>query len=320
MKEYKSKTVYHYCSAETLMSIISNSALRASNIRKSNDYTEVINCIDVFMTSMRNALQMYGDDNKDDLVFVEFVKDLDTDSLIETAINNESCTYYCVCFSEAQDLLSQWRGYADDGSGVAIGFDDSFFIGMTDYCHIKYAPVEYNSSDVKRDLTRYIYNRIKITHDYIHENLKCSDYESTLSMILNAMVYNAIFYKNDAFSEEREWRLVYYPFGNIRNLSIRHKAGEMSTNQLYYDKMHDVSQYGTQYKGLERSPIQFMLRDKSIISYVDLNFQKLLPYCIKEIVLGPKNVMDDLDLRLFLTENGIDLSFTKIVRSASTYR
>lgn len=320
MKKYKSKTVYHYCSAETLMSIISNSTLRASNIRKSNDYTEVINCIDVFMVSMRNALQKYSIKNKDDLVFHDFIKDLDTDLLIETAINNESCTYYCVCFSESQDLLSQWRGYADDGSGVAIGFDDSFFIRTTDYCHIKYAPVEYNSLDVKSDLTRYIYNRIKKTHDVMQDRLKCSDYESTLSLILNAMVYNAIFYKNDAFSEEREWRLVYYPFGSVRNLSIRHKAGEMSTNQLYYDKMRDVAQYGTQHKGLERSPIRFMLRDRSIISYVDLNFRDILPYCIKEIVLGPKNVMDDLDLRLFLTENGIDLSFTKIVRSASTYR
>ena len=63
-----------------------------------------------------------------------------------------------------------------------------------------------------------------------------------------------------------------------------------------------------------------MLRGKSITSYVDLSFREVLPYCIREIVLGPKNVMDDLDLRLFLTENGIDLSFTKIIHSASTYR
>lgn len=320
MRKYKEKIVYHYCSAETFMSIISNATLRACNIRKSNDYTEVINCIDVFMISMRNALQIYGNENKDDIVFHEFLKDLDTDWLIETAIDNESCTYYCVCFSEAQDLLSQWRGYADNGSGVAIGFDDRFFERTTDYCNMKYCPVEYNLPGVKSDLTRYIYNRIKKTHDVKKDVLTCSDYESTLSLIINAMVYNAIFYKNDAFSEEREWRLVYYPFGSVRNLSIRHKTSEMATHQLYYDKMDDIAKYGTQHKGLQRNPIQFMLRDKSITSYVDLSFRDVLPYCIREIVLGPKNVMDDLDLRLFLTENGVDLSFTKIVRSASTYR
>ena len=75
MREYKQKTVYHYCSAETFMSIISNATLRACNIRKSNDYTEVINCIDVFMISMRNALKIYGSENKDDVVFHEFIKE-----------------------------------------------------------------------------------------------------------------------------------------------------------------------------------------------------------------------------------------------------
>jgi len=30
---------------------------------------------------------------------------------------------YIACFSEKGDLLSQWRAYADDGEGVAIGFD-----------------------------------------------------------------------------------------------------------------------------------------------------------------------------------------------------
>ncbi len=28
-----------------------------------------------------------------------------------------------VCFSEERDLLSQWRGYADNGSGFSITFD-----------------------------------------------------------------------------------------------------------------------------------------------------------------------------------------------------
>ncbi|WP_416152053.1 DUF2971 domain-containing protein [Pseudomonas sp. Bout1] len=27
------------------------------------------------------------------------------------------------CFSKAGDVLSQWRAYADDGQGYAIGFD-----------------------------------------------------------------------------------------------------------------------------------------------------------------------------------------------------
>jgi hypothetical protein len=36
------------------------------------------------------------------------------------------------CLSEEGDLLSQWRGYADDGCGVAIGFESSFFSDLTE--------------------------------------------------------------------------------------------------------------------------------------------------------------------------------------------
>jgi len=31
------------------------------------------------------------------------------------------------CFSAADDLLSQWRAYADDGCGFAIGFNARYF-------------------------------------------------------------------------------------------------------------------------------------------------------------------------------------------------
>ena len=37
--------------------------------------------------------------------------------------NHADFRYYVTCFSYQNDLLSQWRGYADDGRGAAIGFD-----------------------------------------------------------------------------------------------------------------------------------------------------------------------------------------------------
>ena len=33
---------------------------------------------------------------------------------------------YCFCMSELPDSLGQWRAYADDGRGVAIGFSREF--------------------------------------------------------------------------------------------------------------------------------------------------------------------------------------------------
>lgn len=36
---------------------------------------------------------------------------------------HDSILTQVACFSERKDCLSQWRGYADDGKGMAIGFD-----------------------------------------------------------------------------------------------------------------------------------------------------------------------------------------------------
>lgn len=314
------KVVYHYCSVDTFMSIISNSTLRATNIRKSNDYTEVVNSIEIFMKAMRKAMDVYCRKFPDDLVFREFANAVDSDVLIRSAIDNPTCTYYCTCFSESRDLLSQWRGYADDGRGVAIGFYDSFFINSTDYRQIKYLPIEYDMRALQNDLVEYLLSRFLATHDARGNRLTRSDYETTFDLIINSMVYNAVFYKNKAFSEECERRLTYYPFSDLKNLERRTRRGDLARLQLYYDRMIEQGQYESCYQGLIRGPIQFMKRNNAVISYLDFSFRSLLPWCIKEIILGPKNTMDDLDLRLFLLSHGIDLGYTKITRSESTYR
>ncbi len=318
--------VFHYCSVETFMKIISNLTLRASNIRKSNDYREVINCMDIFRIAARDACRRYNRMYPEDEIFKNFLKnpvtneELDTDRLIERAINNESCTYYCVCFSEIGDLLSQWRGYANDGTGVAIGFIESFFREATDYCHVKYAQVEYNVKNIRNELTSFIVNRFENTKCEYNSRLTCSDYVNTLFRVINAMVYNAIFYKDTSFSEEHERRLVYYPFGNIRNLSIDHKSKNIATYQLYYDRMSELLETQEHHKGLIRGPLKFEKKGDNICSFVEFDFRGCMPYLVPEIILGPKCSLDDLDLRLFLLSNGFDLSYTKIRRSSSAYR
>ena len=37
--------------------------------------------------------------------------------------SNFSMKTFWFCFSESKDKLSQWRGYAQDGKGIAIGFN-----------------------------------------------------------------------------------------------------------------------------------------------------------------------------------------------------
>ena len=45
------------------------------------------------------------------------------DKMIEHVKGYKDLMAYIACFSESDDYLAQWRGYADNGRGVAIGFD-----------------------------------------------------------------------------------------------------------------------------------------------------------------------------------------------------
>ena len=49
-----------------------------------------------------------------DFTFEEFMEKLDS---------RGQRSVYISCFSKKPDLLSQWRAYAEDGTGVSIGFD-----------------------------------------------------------------------------------------------------------------------------------------------------------------------------------------------------
>lgn len=314
------KPVYHYCSCETFISILSNLTLRVTNIKKSNDYTEIVNCLDLFQRSLRIACYRFNKKNPEDFEFAQLYHETDIATLVERSIMNDTLTYYAICFSEAGDSLSQWRGYADNAAGVAIGFNRRYLDEVTDHQNMKFMSVEYNKQDVQEDLVGYIIKKLERVKEDLGDLATATHYGNAISSVISSFVYNAAFYKNSAFAEEREWRLVFYPFGNIQNLYIRHQSRDMSSNQLYYDRMFEYLQKERQYGPFIRKPLSFGLRRNNIFSYFDLDFSAIAPFFVQEIVLGPKNNMDDLDLRLFLLSKGFDIANTKITRSTATYQ
>lgn len=329
LKKKYSGIVYHYCSLDTFLKIITNHTIRASNIRKSNDYHEIVSCVGSFKAAVRRACIKYMNDNPWNKVFKSFYNpeglgEIDIDGIIGTAIENESCTYYCACFSKERDLLSQWITYADDGRGVAIAFSEAILYAPTDYCHYKYSEIEYNLNNPRS-------NRLQRLSEYILENLKSvdethgdevteEDYANAFFRVVNPMVYNSVFYKDTSFKAEKERRLVFYPFGNVRNLRYKNVTGTYDKDQMYYDKMLELVKGGEKMGEFYRKPISFGIKDSKISSYVDFDFSSCTRYFVPEIILGPKCTIDDLDLKLLLVSNGFDLTHTKISHSSSSYR
>ena len=154
--------LYHYCSAHAFKSIMDSKTIWLSDVGKSNDPTE------------SKALLLKGKETH-----VESQKEID--ELIDV-ING--FIVWAFCLSENGDLLSQWRGYANDGKGFSIGFDenkinDSLFEPAC-ACGMELAKMKYSGE----------------------EKVHVGNSEEKLKTLIKSF-----YYKDSGFSEEKEQRL-----------------------------------------------------------------------------------------------------------------
>lgn len=207
------QTLYHYCSTETFSSIVGNRSIRLSSLTMSNDSREGAVILEVLLSLAREA---------------------DLNPTLQLRLERQLRQAYDFfdgfgfCLSEDGDLLSQWRGYADDGRGVSIGFNKQYFERMS-------------STLQERDERGFAIKRVIYDHDgqrevatehfgRIKELLERGAFQSGLGSLLiptteedRAAVKKAtedghfavllamlrmFEVKNPAFSEEREWRLI----------------------------------------------------------------------------------------------------------------
>ena len=103
--------LYHYCSTDAFLSMVATRAVWLSSLSLSNDTMEGKIVSDVISRlTVRDGLDRASIDQLKQMV----------DRLGELF---EGLGF---CLSEEGDLLSQWRGYASDGTGVSIGFSRQY--------------------------------------------------------------------------------------------------------------------------------------------------------------------------------------------------
>lgn len=256
--------VYHYCSVEAFVEIIKNSKLWLSDILKSNDSNEGIWIRDRIVKDIKKRLLS-----------------IDTDCLEEWEkgyeLNPEFLSsMYAICFSERKDCLSQWRGYAQDGQGIAIGFSKKY-LDEIKLEHLE-KPFKLKTFD------KIIYDE-KEQDDYIHkivcENINSMDnngiYHTALEFNTNFLM-NFPLCKNPSFEEEQEWRVII----------ISHPRHQTTTSSGEF-KFH--------------AP-KFRVTSGKIISYIEMDFSKIKNNFIKEIWIGPKSLVTKNDIQNILAVNG----------------
>lgn len=278
------EVVYHYCSVDTFFNIIKNSSIWLSDIAKSNDYQECIRCREI----VNKGLEEYLKDN---------VKALQAwRTWYEQGVySNFSMKTFCVCFSGSKDKLSQWRGYAQDGKGIAIGFDKEFLeeLNQISEFHIAFGKVIYDNSEA-------------YAQKIIAENIKKLEYKGVGHVALELSQNYRMqfpFVKNPGFKEENEWRAVVCSM-------IGHYNIPSSDNILF-------------------SKIKYRAANNKLIPYIEMNFEKVKQSIIKEIFIGPKSEVEVEDIVNLLSyygyydgiEEGYDSQIpVDIQKSNTTYR
>lgn len=225
---------------------------------------------------------------------------------------------FAFCLSERGDLLSQWRAYARDGTGLSIGFDSDVLV--SDFGNVNFGSkfyeliqVSYGEEEleglifpildnIKREVSdqgEFIRLRDGLSKEsalkaladregetegiFVGLNRNSSELLSRLLKLLSPLHFEIYSTKPKSFEEESEWRLVRY----------RHRV--------------------------PLSDVEYSADDFSIRPYISCLMANPAKVAVRELILGPKHRSDINWIRAFLAS--IDLSHVRVTRSSiSSYR
>ncbi|MBL4903973.1 MAG: DUF2971 domain-containing protein [Desulfocapsa sp.] len=283
-----SAIAYHYCGVESFFNIIQNKTLWLSDSSYMNDDEECIWVDKIIKETLRRLKEnQQGVPDRNQLSIFE-----------KTYENIQDKKHYIISFSRAKDLLSQWRGYANDGHGIAIGFQSDLFFDILKISSKSQGvscvpPRDCVVTTHKIGTEKIIYN-INSTMEMISTTLADGGNLAHTAILVKELASTI---KHDSFAEEREIRITYTPENNLQS----------EPNEFIDMPLKKISK------------IKYRVSSNQIIPFYEFNFSSecnslLMP----EIILGPKCKLVKNDLNAFLKHNGFES--THITHSESPYR
>lgn len=194
--------IYHYTDFNGASGILESKSLWLTKLSYLNDKTELKLAIDLFRREVTNYLPKV--ENKEKREFIDKVSH---------QLQSFSNTNVCVAsFCENGDLLSQWRSYGNDGSGISLEFNAHDLkrlanTGLMNLWKCVYTPHEQRMVITGLiDILSRSYDVIALTRT------KNKSWEATKSNLIG--YFNTTFLrvapviKNHHFYEEKEWRII----------------------------------------------------------------------------------------------------------------
>jgi hypothetical protein len=280
--------IYHYCSSGTFLSIIRNNSLWLSDANMMNDAEEGRYGYAMFEQAATDLLKNKGKYPKLDGLTVDFFNSVD-DYLSPKQLRSHSVI---TCFSKQPDILSQWRAYAHNAQGWAIGFYAESIAKMP----VTLLDVLYDPSLQLEELKN------TLSAMYILWRERGGDFRTAVGDDAAFLACLLLAYKDPSFSEEQEVRALH---------------------ELRVDLNPDgwlLSDEGGTANGEEvrGQPVKFRSTESAIIPYIELPLSNSSGGVIAEVWLGPRNPNRPGNAIYPLTQFGH--RNVKLRRSTSPYR
>jgi hypothetical protein len=278
--------VYHYTNDAGFAGIIESGQLWFSDIFALNDPSELRHGLGIAIDRLKS---MSTDARPEIATFASMFERFDFDAGIEAAGH-----FFICCFSADGDDLGQWRAYADNGQGFALGFDTSSLEHA--FAKKKGKPVKQHSTfhvtydddelaRIQASLVDLIDPLISLPRTTRVRGNSLHAYMMDL-LIYHSMnvVRGVMFFKHEAYRNEKEYR--------FQQLFRRDKAAP---------------------------DVKYRRRDTSLVRYRTFDWRKRAPGVLKKIVIGPAadrvkaaRFAKDCLAAFHANPDGVELVYSKI--------
>lgn len=282
---------YYYCSLNTFFNILKNKQIYLSDPLKMNDNSEIKWYLE--RLNSENNCNNHNRKTIYDMMKDRSGIDFTIEELIDILKYKGQNSVYISCFSKEPDVLSQWRSYADDGKGVALGFNLDKFCRFS---NIFIREVIYTDDVVYTDQENDVECVSDTIYTVITEKKIKSEHEQ-LEVFLHELIPELVKYKNPAFSEEKEIRLIY-------------------CDELKFEEI--INEYGlfqVEWKSKKLNHEFRVISNNNITEFVKLDFAS---ETIEDIYIGPKCLLNENDVSKIV--NRFLGSKVDIVKSKASYR
>lgn len=297
------KTLYHYCTSHTGFAILQSRTFRLSPLSAANDSMEGRILGRVFAQLLSEARLPQGV--------------IDVASIIVEGYA-DATEGFALCLSESGDLLSQWRAYACDGTGIAIGFSTEELVrdygkvnfGKSFYSLLKVNYGETALHEMLIPFAQHIVDKFGSSGEFVTLKPGLNRYDALHALADRDSDIVGLFFTRDkssavlvrdllemlaplhfriyetkpqTFHEEREWRLLRY----------RHRVN--------------------------LPEIEYFSDGTSIRPFIPCLIADPARLAVREVILGPKHQSNINWMRSFL--QSIGLEHVKVIQSAhQSYR